>query len=47
MRRNHVGWMRLALALWDMAAWAAAALALVLTRYSLDLSDAQFRLVLG
>lgn len=46
MRRNHVGWMRLALALWDMAAWAAAALALVLTRYSLDLSDAQFRLVL-
>ncbi|HWS32760.1 MAG TPA: polysaccharide biosynthesis protein, partial [Actinoplanes sp.] len=38
--------MRLALALWDMAAWAAAALALVLTRYSLDLSDAQFRLVL-
>ena len=46
MRRNHVGWVRLALALWDMAAWAAAALALVLTRYSLDLSDAQFRLVL-
>lgn len=46
MRRNHVGWTRLALALWDMVAWAAAALALVAARYSFDLSNEQFRLVL-
>lgn len=46
MQRSHVGWMRLALALWDMVAWAAAALALVVARYSFDLSSEQFRMVL-